>query len=264
MKQTQIEWTKSTINFWIGCSKCVIDREIDPACVNCYMFRNESRWGRNPAIIRFTKAWDEPEKAISKLEDLIFVNDMSDTFHENISFDKIKRLFDIFQKFPEKDFQILTKRIGRASDFFKWYGCVPENCWIGTSIGSRNALFRLDKLKNIDAYIRFISFEPLIEDLGYANLEGIDWIIIGGESDFHKPRIMHENWVENLIEQARRDNVAVFFKQQGGRRKCECCHSWGCGKFKGEYIREFPRKYIIKQNIKENKALEEYSKNKKI
>ena len=113
-------------------------------------------------------------------------------------------------------FQILTKRPGRARNFFRDRK-VPDNCWMGVSVGMAAAKSRIDTLREIDARVKFLSCEPLIEDLGELNLDGIHWVIVGGESDYKAPRPMKPEWAENVRRICQRDGVAFFFKQNGGR-----------------------------------------------
>lgn len=174
---------------------------------------------------------DYAERKIRSLNDLIFVNSMSDTFHENIPDYVLDAWFYVFGKHPEKQFQILTKRPERARDYFRTRK-VPDNCWIGTSCGIASAKTRIDILREINAKVRFVSLEPLLEDLGQVNLAGIQWAIIGGESDYDSPRPMKQEWVLNLIQQVKEQGVKVFFKQWGGKggdgaggNRCPCCNS---------------------------------------
>jgi protein gp37 len=147
---------------------------------------------------------------------LIFVNDMTDTFGEFYSFDLIEKWHQFFERHPEREFQLLTKRIGRAMVFYRSRP-VPRNVWVGCSIGEKKRLWRLDQLRQIDAKIRFVSFEPLIKDLGDFDLKGVQWAIVGGESDRNNPRPMKPEWAESIRKVCERDGVAFFFKQVGGR-----------------------------------------------
>lgn len=218
-QDTSIEWTHGTLNLAWGCRK--VDKSPqNGACYKCFMFRMSDGWGIDPTLVRRfdlhkrikdLEAW--PDEKV-----LVFLNDMSDTFGEFFAFEEIEKWHrDLIERFPNKQFQLLTKRIGRAMLFYYQRGRVPDNVWMGTSIGARDRLKRLDQLRMIPARIRFVSFEPLLEDLGKVNLEGIHWVIIGGESDKSDPRPMKLEWAESLIEQAREQGVAVFFKQRGGK-----------------------------------------------
>jgi len=183
------------------------------------MFRLSRGWGINPEEVRTfdvvkrekeLKSWP-PEKR------LIFVNDMTDTFGEFYSFDLIEQWHQLFERHPEREFQLLTKRIGRAMLFYRQRGNVPRNVWIGCTIGERKRLRRLEQLREINAKVRFVSFEPLIEDLGELDLKGIQWAIVGGESDRSSPRLMSPDWALNIQRICNGDGVAFFFKQVGGR-----------------------------------------------
>lgn len=244
-EHTGIEWTDSTLNLVIGCKK--VSRE----CLNCYMFRDSKRFGFDPTQIRITKVGDSPEKLTSRIYDLgekVFVNSWSDTFYHSIPDYQLDMWFGKFELFdgtkgagfPMHQFQILTKRPERAVEYFASRR-VPSNCWIGTSIGVKDTLGRMDILRRVEAKIRFISFEPLLEDLGELDLDGISWVIIGGESDYHNPRPMKIEWAENIIKQAREQNVAVFFKQLGGKGSGG---AGGCAINRRE-IKEFPKYNMV-------------------
>ena len=214
---TAISWTQATRNLVMGCRKVDTD-PLTGACVNCYIYRNMPQYGMNPDVLTYMNL----EKAKSDLRAwkdvrLIFLNDYSDTFHEDIPFKTILRWHrEIIEANPDKEFQLLTKRIGRAMMFYrKYYTVVPRNIWIGTTIGARNRLFRLKQLVEISAKIRWVSFEPLLEDLGEFSLKGIQWAVVGGESG-HNPRPMRAEWAENIRRIAERDGVAFYFKQLGG------------------------------------------------
>lgn len=206
-----INWAHATLNFVWGCTK------LTEECRNCYMFRLSYRYGRDPEKLTFF----DIKKKIADLErwkekNIIFVNSMSDTFHEAIPFETIKTWHEVFNQFPEKQFLVLTKRIGRAFIFYQNYP-PPDNVWLGTSVGVRKTLPRIDVLKRIQARIRFVSFEPLLEDLGDFSLRGVHWAIVGGESDYSNPRPMKPEWAENIRRICERDGVAFWFKQMGGK-----------------------------------------------
>jgi len=182
------------------------------------MFRLSKGWGINPEQVR-TFDIERREKEISSWppdKRLIFVNDMTDTFGEFYSFDLIEKWHRVFESHPEREFQLLTKRIGRAMVFYRTRP-VPKNVWVGCTIGEKKRLWRLDQLRQIDSKVRFVSFEPLIEDLGDFDLSGIQWGIVGGESDRTNPRPMKPEWAENIRKICRKDEVAFFFKQVGGK-----------------------------------------------
>lgn len=184
------------------------------------MYRLSKQFGKDPYTVNITKAGSSPhnlELAIKKMNSPMFVNSMSDTFHYGIPDSVLDEWFRAFAQHPEKQFQILTKRPERAVEYFKTRD-IPENCWIGTSVGIKEAVPRIDLLKQIRARMRFVSIEPLIEDIGESHIDfkGIQWAIIGGESDLKAPRPMEKEWVANVFWQLRRDGVAIFFKQWGG------------------------------------------------
>ena len=232
-EKTRISWTDSTLNLAVGCTK------VSEECRNCYMYRDLGRYKQfDPYKVTLTKAGKDKNimrNLIKKAGQKIFVNSWSDTFHKDISAATIYNWFQVFQEFPDKQFQILTKRPERAYDYFMGYR-VPYNCWIGTSIGIKDSLSRMNYIKSINAKIHFISFEPLIEDLGELNLKGIEWVIIGGESDSTNPRPMHPEWAENIIKQAKEQGVAIWFKQMGGKGKGGA----GGELINGRKIQEFP------------------------
>jgi protein gp37 len=211
-KDTTIAWTQASLNFGWGC------RKVDSACQNCYMFRLSKGWGINPEQVR-TFDIAKREKELNKWppeKRLIFVNDMTDTFGEFYSFELIEEWHKFFERHPEREFQLLTKRIGRAMVFYRSRP-VPRNVWVGCTIGEKKRLRRLEQLRQIEAKVRFVSVEPLIEDLGDFDLKGIQWAIVGGESDRRKPRTMKPEWAERIRDICKRDGVAFFFKQMGGK-----------------------------------------------
>ena len=184
------------------------------------MFRLSKGWGIDPTKVRlFDIAKREKEmNSWPPGKRLIFVNDMTDTFGEFYPFELIEEWHRFFERHPEREFQLLTKRIGRAMVFYRnYYGRPPRNVWVGSSIGEKKRLWRLDQLRQIDAKVRFVSFEPLVEDLGELDLKGIHWAIVGGESGRTNPRPMKPEWAENIRRICERDGVAFFFKQMGGK-----------------------------------------------
>jgi protein gp37 len=158
---------------------------------------------------------EQPRKR--KKPTMYFVNSMSDLFHNEIPFEFIDRVFDVMRDTPQHTYQILTKRASRMRKYFRSRK-VPNNAWIGVSVeNKKDGLNRIEELKNINAKVRFLSIEPLLEELGELNLSGIDWVIVGGESG-PKSRPMKTEWVESIKFQCDKSNVAFFFKQWG---------SWG-------------------------------------
>lgn len=237
MKNTSIEWADNTINFHIGCTK------VSEGCKFCYMYRLEERFGRDPKVVRKTN-WKTIESNLKNWKpSRIFVNSMSDTFHESISEQEINTMFRIMQFYPQHTYIILTKRIGRAVAYFK-INKVPDNVWIGTSIESDKHLDRLDQLRMIEAKTRFVSFEPLLDYVLNFNLKGIQWIIVGGESGTN-PRPMKPIWVDNIKIVSDSDKVPFFFKQWGGSKKCSCHNAWGCRVYEGKTWDELPLMEVV-------------------
>lgn len=146
-----------------------------------------------------------------------FVNSMSDLFHNDIPFKFLDQVFDVIKRTPQHTYQILTKRSARMLKYFSSSGrVVPGNVWLGVSVENRQyGLDRVDDLRKIKAGIRFLSVEPLLEDIGEINLSGIHWVIVGGESG-PKARPMKAQWVESIKDQCDQEGVAFFFKQWGG------------------------------------------------
>lgn len=158
-------------------------------------------------------AWRKPR--------LVFVNSMSDLFHSGVPEEFIKRVWDVMAATPQHTYQILTKRPERmAALLSKASFPVLPNVWFGTSVEDADVLHRIDELRKVPAAVRFISFEPLIGSVTGANLEGIDWAIVGGESG-PGARPMATEWVEEILQACRDSGTAFFFKQWGGVRKKE-------------------------------------------
>jgi protein gp37 len=146
---------------------------------------------------------------------IYFVNSMSDLFHEDVPDAFIRQVFDVIRQTPQHTYQILTKRADRLPGFFSNYEA-PRNAWLGVSVeDKKHGPPRIDALRQVAAHIRFLSVEPLLEDLGDIDLRGIHWVIVGGESG-PKARPMKQEWVVNIQRQCEQQNVAFFFKQWGG------------------------------------------------
>jgi protein gp37 len=144
-----------------------------------------------------------------------FVNSMSDVFHEDVPFKYIDRIFETIRRSPQHTYQILTKRADRMAAYFKGK-VAPQNAWMGVSVEDQKyGVPRIDHLRSVQASIRFLSVEPLLEDLGELDLNNIHWVIVGGESG-PKARPMQKEWVENIRVQCEEADVAFFFKQWGG------------------------------------------------
>jgi protein gp37 len=176
----------------------------------------------------------------------IFVNSMSDTFHESMSDEIIERVLHLAVRFPQHTFQVLTKRAENMRRVVsKMYGTVAgpfPNLWLGVSIENRKYLHRLDNLRTTPARIRFVSFEPLLEDLGVIDLRGIDQAIIGGESGPHA-RVCNLEWMRNIVRQCRAADTAVFVKQGGASNRCPHDRKGECLDCLPEdlHVREFPQ-----------------------
>lgn len=213
--QSAIEWTEQTWNPVTGCTK------ISPGCKNCYaetMARRLQAMGV-PGYDNGFGLTLMPERLVEPLKrkkpTVYFVNSMSDLFHEDISDSYIRQVFDVIGETPRHTYQILTKRADRLLEFFSQYEA-PENAWLGVSVENRKyGLPRIDALRRVKAQIRFLSVEPLLEDLGLIGLHGIDWVIVGGESG-PRARPMKPEWAINVQQQCEQQNVSFFFKQWGG------------------------------------------------
>jgi len=213
--KSQIEWTEQTWNPTTGCTKT------SPGCKHCYAEVMAARLQAMKArgyengfqLTLMPERLNQPLKR--KKPTVYFVNSMSDLFHEDIPDSYLDDVFSVIEKTPQHTYQILTKRAERLPDYFSQRRC-PANVWLGVSVEDRKfGVPRIDQLKRVNAAIRFLSIEPLLEDLGTIDLNGIHWVIVGGESG-QKARPMKPEWVENIKTQADRIGVAFFFKQWGG------------------------------------------------
>jgi len=219
---SEIEWTEATWNPTTGCTK------ISPGCKNCYAetltkrlkamgqekYKKGFQYIEHPSDVGLPLTWKKPKK--------IFVNSMSDLFHEKSIFEFTGRCFATMIQADQHDYQILTKRPKRMAEFselfFEYFGHkIPNHMWMGTSIESHDYVSRINDLRKVKCHTRFISFEPLITSVGKLNLRGIDWAIIGGESGHHY-RSVSKEWIMEIIEQCAKQGVPVFFKQWGGFR----------------------------------------------
>ena len=208
---TSIEWTEKTWNPTTGCTK------ISPGCKNCYAERITKRFpGHFPNGFAFTLHPDrlnEPRRW--RKPSLIFVNSMSDLFHEEMPLDFLKKVFEVMRETPRHVYQVLTKRHERLAELAHELSPWPENVWIGVSVENADYKHRIDYLRRVPAVVRFISFEPLIGAVGKVDLGGIHWIIVGGESGPGR-RPIRKEWVIELRDQAVSQGAAFFFKQWGG------------------------------------------------
>jgi protein gp37 len=211
---SSIEWTESTWNPVTGCNK------ISPGCKHCYAERMAKRLQamRQPnyingfeltlheRILELPLMWKKPQT--------IFVNSMSDLFHENVPADFVQKIFHIMERAYWHRFQILTKRSERLLELnpkLSW----NFNIWMGVSVENQEYSFRVDHLRKVGAKIKFISFEPLLGPINGLNLRGIDWVIVGGESG-PQARPMDAGWAVNIRDQCQTMKVPFFFKQWGG------------------------------------------------
>lgn len=211
MNQTRISWTDFSWNPVHGCSR------VSAGCDNCYAERvslekklTQLPWiGENAKHNVHTKPHKLNEPYRLKAPSRVFVNSMSDLFHPVVPLNFVDQVFDVMRDLPQHTFQILTKRPRRAASY---PGDWTENIYQGVSVENRKTLYRIDQLRACRAKIRFLSLEPLLEPLGALDLEGIHWVIVGGESG---PgfRPMHHAWAREIRDQCVAANVPFFFKQ---------------------------------------------------
>ena len=214
---SHIEWTDATWNPVTGCTK------ISPGCKHCYAermakrlkamgqsnYRNGFKLTLQPQMLETPLAWRAPRR--------IFVNSMSDLFHDEVPTEYICRVFDVMRRADWHQYQVLTKRSERLLDLHKRLPWAPH-IWMGVSVENEKCASRVDDLRRTDAQVKFLSLEPLLGPLFDLNLAGINWVIVGGESG-PGARAMNSNWVTGLRDQCLRANVAFFFKQWGGVQK---------------------------------------------
>lgn len=216
-RDSGIEWTESTWNPITGCTK------ISPGCKFCYAQRlalrlkamgqanytNGFQLTLQPHMLEIPLGWKKPQ--------FIFVNSMSDLFHEEVPITYIQEIFGVMRRAHWHRFQVLTKRASRLaklSNLIAW----PKNVWMGVSVESQSYCSRIDDLRSTGARVKFLSLEPLLGPLPDLDLNGIDWVIVGGESG-SKSRPVDPSWVVDLRDQCLGANVPFFFKQWGGRNK---------------------------------------------
>lgn len=228
--KSAIEWTNMSWNPVIGCTR------VTQGCDNCYAFalhdqrhkvyqKNDGYW--SPGGIHMPKQYAQPFSVLQLIPErleyplhikkphMIFVNSMSDLFHSQVPDEYIFQVFDIMRQANWHIFQVLTKRTGRLKHLapqINW----PSNVWIGTSIENDILTVRADALRTIPAAVRFLSCEPLLGPLPSLNLEGLDWIIVGGESGINA-RPIAEEWILDIRDRCVSKGVPFFFKQFGGR-----------------------------------------------
>jgi len=213
MKTTKIEWTETTWNPSIGCSK------VTAGCNNCYaevMARRLKAMGATGYDDGFEfKILSERlyQPVNIKKPTKFFVNSMSDLFHEKMPFEFLDKIFEVIANTPQHHYQILTKREHILQKYFL-KRIVPANVWLGVTVEHEKTKKRIDVLKSVNTSIRFVSIEPLIGDVGALDLTGIHWVIVGGESGV-SARPMNPIWAINIQEQCIEQKVAFFFKQWG-------------------------------------------------
>lgn len=241
MRTTKIEWTDKTWNPITGCTKA------SSGCAHCYaetMTRRLKSMGLEKYHNGFEVTLHEDdlnEPRRWKKGHNIFVCSMSDLFHESVPFEFIDQVLKTIRETPQHRYQLLTKRSERMAEYFVSRD-VPANVWLGVTVECQATRSRIDELRNIPATVRFISCEPLIEDLGELNLSGINWVIVGGESG-PNARPMKKEWALNIRRQVKTEGIAFFFKQWG---------TWGSDGVKrnkhkngklleGEVVQEMPK-----------------------
>lgn len=238
MNRTPIEWADFSENPVRGCE------EYSKGCTNCYAKRIDRRWGIDFHKIRFFPERIQemrrfmpvpPFRRGNDLRPLCFVDDMSDTWQRKVPDSFIQDILDAEAFNQRLEWLNLTKRPERAKLFH-----FPENAWLGTSIEDMDVAYRLDHLLKSDASVKFLSLEPLLGSLKDLSFSGIDWIIVGGESDYSAPRPMDLNWARELRDKAVAAGIPFFFKQSGGRSKCDCHSAWGCRLLDGRVWNQFP------------------------
>lgn len=224
---SHIEWTQMTWNPVRGCTR------VSEGCRNCYAERLATRFagaGQSYEGLSIMTSsgprWTNQVRLVPEVLDeplrwrrprLIFVNSMSDLFHPDVPLEFIQRVFAVMSRCPQHTFQILTKRTERLRQLaghLTW----PQNVWMGVSVEDVRVVDRVRDLQCVPAAVRFLSVEPLIGPIESLPLEGIHWVIVGGESG-PGARPIQQEWVESIFQQCRRAGVPFFFKQWGGKRK---------------------------------------------
>lgn len=217
VKKSAIEWTEMTWNPVTGCNR------VSAGCKHCYAatmakrlqamgsprYQNGFEVTLHHDLVSLPRQWKKPRT--------VFVNSMSDLFHKDVPFDFIVDVFKTMVACPQHTFQILTKRPERLleiCDDLPW----PDNVWMGVSVENQKYTYRAESLSRVPASVRFLSVEPLIGRIESLPLEGIHWVIVGGESG-PNARPMNEEWVIHIQHQCENENVAFFFKQWGGVQK---------------------------------------------
>lgn len=210
---SHIEWTEATWNPTTGCTK------VSAGCKNCYAEamtkRFENKWGKFNEIQFHLDRLSIPLK--KKVPTVYFVNSMSDLFHKKIPDSFIKKVFEVMNESPQHTFQILTKRADRILELnhkLNW----TSNIWMGVSVESHLVYDRIKPLVQSNAQTKFLSVEPLLSSVKDIPLDGIDWVIVGGESG-RKARTMEKKWVIEIRDKCKKKKIPFFFKQWGGTNK---------------------------------------------
>ena len=217
MAQSSIEWTEMTWNPTTGCTK------VSAGCKYCYAevmamrlqamgiekYKDAFQVRMHSDALNIPYTWRKSQ--------IVFVNSMSDLFHKDIPIEFIQKVFKVMNENPQHVFQVLTKRAERLTeinDQVEW----TDNIWLGVSVENQKVLDRIDYLRQTSARIKFLSCEPLLDELPNMNLNEIDWVIVGGESGVHA-RPMSTEWVTGIQDQCETNGVTFFFKQWGGKNK---------------------------------------------
>jgi protein gp37 len=213
MQKTKIDWTEEVWNPSIGCTK------ISEGCTHCYaevMAKRLQAMGI-PEYKDGFKFKILPERLKDPLKrkkpTMFFVNSMSDLFYEKMPYSYLDDVFNVILSTPQHTYQILTKRAENMAKYFS-NRTVPGNVWLGVTVENAKYKNRIDYLRKISAPVRFVSFEPLLGQLGTLNLDGIHWVIVGGESGPYA-RPMKKEWVVEILRQVKDRNIPFFFKQWG-------------------------------------------------
>lgn len=241
MANSKIEWTNKSWNPVTGCSK------VSEGCKHCYaevMARRlkamgQIKYSNGFHVTTHEESLNEPLKWHKP--QMIFVCSMGDLFHEKVPDDFIDRVMKTIEKTPQHRYQLLTKRADRMAVYFSNHP-IPHNAWLGVTVECKSSIPRIDLIRKLNASVKFLSCEPLVEDLGKMDLDGINWIIVGGESGM-QARPMKEDWALNVKQQAKTMNIPFFFKQWG---------TWGADGIKrnkhvngkllqGKIIQELPK-----------------------
>jgi len=221
---SSIEWTQATWNPTTGCDR------ISAGCDHCYALTLAKRLkamgsakyqtdgdprtsGPGFGVVTHAAALGEPLRW--RQPRIVFVNSMSDLFHAKVPVEFIRRVFTVMEATPQHTYQVLTKRsrrIRRLADSLDW----PRNLWLGVSVENEEAAYRVDDLRSVPAAVRFLSCEPLLGPLSGLDLDGIGWVIVGGESGVGC-RPMDPSWAREIRDRCQRADVPFFFKQWGGR-----------------------------------------------